>query len=189
MIREQFVNFEIAKRLHELGFSTVTDCDWLNGISKWYVIKEFSTGVFCWNSITHKVGTVTTEFEPGHVIPMPTIQMALEFFRQEYKLHVDADYIDFLEHGEVWATKIVNMQTFEETKLEYRENSYSAAAIAGIEYCLGIAEKKAEEDFWKECKICTYFDNYDMCLHKRNFGSVTNESKERCKLFGLFEHK
>ena len=25
MIREQFVNFDIAKRLHELGFSTVTD--------------------------------------------------------------------------------------------------------------------------------------------------------------------
>lgn len=45
-------------------------------------------------------------------------------------------------------------------------------------------EKQSEQNkqnFWEKCNHCEYFDGYDLCLHKKNFGSVTNESKENCK--------
>ena len=42
-------------------------------------------------------------------------------------------------------------------------------------------EEKNKQTFWEKCNHCEYFDGYDICLHKKNFGSVTNESKENCK--------
>ena len=45
-------------------------------------------------------------------------------------------------------------------------------------------EKQGEQNeqiFWEKCNHCEYFDGYDICLHEKNFGSVTNESKENCK--------
>ena len=46
-----------------------------------------------------------------------------------------------------------------------------------------------EQNFWEKCKCCEYFDNYDMCLHNKNFGAVTDESKENCRKSNLFIEK
>ena len=51
-------------------------------------------------------------------------------------------------------------------------------------------EKQAEKQaFWEKCNHCEYFDGYDICLHKKNFGSVTNESKENCRKNNFFIEK
>ena len=49
--------------------------------------------------------------------------------------------------------------------------------------------KQNEQNFWEKCKHCECFDGYDLCLHKKNFGSVTNESKENCKNNNFFIEK
>lgn len=46
-----------------------------------------------------------------------------------------------------------------------------------------------EQIFWEKCNHCEYFDGYDVCLHKKNFGSVTDESKENCKNSNFFIEK
>ena len=48
---------------------------------------------------------------------------------------------------------------------------------------------KDENDPWEKCKSCEFFDGYDICTHKKNFGSVTDESKERCNLLKLWQRK
>lgn len=49
--------------------------------------------------------------------------------------------------------------------------------------------KHNEQNFWEKCKHCECFDGYDLCLHKKNFGSVTDESKENCKNNNFFIEK
>lgn len=46
-----------------------------------------------------------------------------------------------------------------------------------------------EDDWWEPCPRCKNFEGYDMCLVKSNFGSVTDETKRRCKENNLFEPK
>ena len=45
------------------------------------------------------------------------------------------------------------------------------------------------DDFWGKCKKCAYFDGYDLCLHKKNFGSVTDETKSECDKNNYFTAK
>lgn len=52
-----------------------------------------------------------------------------------------------------------------------------------------ISKENNTSDFWKKCKSCEYFDGYDICLHKKNFGSVTDESKKVCKNKNLWQQK
>lgn len=46
-----------------------------------------------------------------------------------------------------------------------------------------------EQNFWEMCNHCEYFDGYDLCLHKMNFGAVTDELKENCRNNKLFIEK
>lgn len=53
-------------------------------------------------------------------------------------------------------------------------------------------EKKGEQNeqsFWEKCNRCKYFDGYDICLHKKNCGTVTDGKKENCKNNGFFIEK
>ena len=64
---------------------------------------------------------------------------------------------------------------------EYNKGYVKWAAQSLIEYAKREIEKQEEKQtFWEKCNHCEYFDGYDICLHKKNFGSVTNESKENC---------
>jgi hypothetical protein len=39
------------------------------------------------------------------------------------------------------------------------------------------------------CTGCEFFDGYDMCCHHQNFGSITQQSLDRCKKHNLFIEK
>lgn len=42
------------------------------------------------------------------------------------------------------------------------------------------------DDFWEKCNKCKYFDGYDICLVKDNFGTVTDKTKCNCENNGYF---
>lgn len=68
----------------------------------------------------------------------------------------------------------------------YKRNGYEYLTSEGkYDYLEKVGEHN-EQNFWERCKHCEYFDGYDLCLHKKNFGSVTNESKENCKNNNFF---
>lgn len=39
------------------------------------------------------------------------------------------------------------------------------------------------------CTSCEFFDEYDMCCHHENFGSITQQSLDKCKKHNLFREK
>lgn len=39
------------------------------------------------------------------------------------------------------------------------------------------------------CTGCEFFDGYDMCLHHGNFGSITQQSLDKCKKHNLLREK
>lgn len=39
------------------------------------------------------------------------------------------------------------------------------------------------------CAFCEFFDGYDMCLRKGNFGAITNETIDKCSNDKLFRSK
>ena len=41
---------------------------------------------------------------------------------------------------------------------------------------------------WR-CMTCEFFDGYDMCCHKENFGSITQKTLDNCKNQNLFKEK
>lgn len=132
MITEDFVSFETAKLLKEKGFDVETEHD------MWYVVEKFSTGCH-WNSCTYKVGDITREYDEKCCIAMPTLQMAMKWLRDVHKKVINVDYIDFLEHGEVWSYSVLDRNTFHEftEKSEsFTEHSYEEACEEGIKYCL-----------------------------------------------------
>lgn len=49
------------------------------------------------------------------------------------------------------------------------------------------ANKKEEDSYWRKCNKCKYFDGYDICMAKGNFGTVTDEVKQRCEEKHIFE--
>lgn len=46
-----------------------------------------------------------------------------------------------------------------------------------------------ESKFWEQCNKCRFFDGYDKCLRKDNFGAVTDEHKDKCVKNKLFSEK
>lgn len=39
------------------------------------------------------------------------------------------------------------------------------------------------------CTCCEFFDGHDMCCHHENFGSITQQSLDKCKKHNLFKEK
>ena len=123
MITEDYVSFETAKLLKEKGFDV--KCE--------YCYAEFS-----------KDDIEVIGLSPAKCVqslkedryPYVTLQMAMKWLRENHKIHIDIDYIDFLEHGEVWSAKIVDMVTFKETKIESTWNHYEQMANEAIEFYL-----------------------------------------------------
>ena len=118
MITEDYVSFETAKLLKEKGFDEY--CGYYNKTGEYWDYKTFN----------HK---------GDEYISAPTLQMAMKWLRDVHKKVINVDYIDFLEHGEVWSYSVLDRNTFHEftEKSEsFTEHSYEEACEEGIKYCL-----------------------------------------------------
>lgn len=120
---EDYVSPENAQLLKEKGFNELCLARYIYGI---FVPCDSQMRMFYHRNESMSEKECTC----------PTIQMVLKWLRKNHKIHIDIDYIDFLEHGEVWSATIVDMTTFKETKVENTWNSYEQMANEAIEFCL-----------------------------------------------------
>ena len=124
---EDFVTFEIAKKLKEkgfrekcLGFYTSTNSFYYNNTN---ICSDVSDLLECCN-----------ESEEYDDIDAPTISQVLKWLREEKKIYVD---IRFNRHYQLYKYYVFTMSTDNEDMYgEYPVNTYEQAALAGIKYVL-----------------------------------------------------
>jgi len=123
MITEDYCSFEIAKLLKEKRFN--------EKCRAFYNDKTLK--------ITYIDSPINNEKPFNLCLLAPTIQMAMKWLREVHKKVINVEYIDFLEHGEVWSYSVLDRNTFHEftEKSEsFTEHSYEEACEAAIKYCL-----------------------------------------------------
>ncbi len=119
-MNEDFVSFDLAKKLKEKGFRE--PCGYVYN----YKRKELEC---------QKVSAMWNHSE--YWFAAPTISQVLKWLREEKKMHVMmATYSHYPNNTHDWGYEIINLQTYTCELYRCRFDSYEAAAIAGIEYAL-----------------------------------------------------
>ena len=127
MVTEDYVSFETAKLLKENGFDG--EC-----IAYYSEFKDNNTNLHRWRNRSNYVNVKNS----GYTL-VPTLQMAMKWLRDVHKKVINVEYIDFLEHGEVWSYSVLDRNTFHkftEKSESFTEHSYEEACEEGIKYCL-----------------------------------------------------
>lgn len=130
MIKEDYISFETAKLLKEKGFNEPTFTYYNNAGD---IMTSYD---FCGDYISGRFNGIKDEKVN---CAAPTLQMAMKWLRNVHKKVINVEYIDFLEHGEVWSYSILDRNTFHEftEKSEsFTEHSYEEACEEAIKYCL-----------------------------------------------------
>ena len=124
MITEDYVSFETAKLLKEKGFD-------------WECLGTYSTG--------DKELSISSEcpysndLNDDMFIATPTLQMAMKWLREVHNLVIQIEFIDYLEHGEVWLYSVLERRTIKRLTgrdEDFTEHSYEQACEEAIKYCL-----------------------------------------------------
>ena len=127
MITEDYVSFETAKLLKEKGFNErtiygyienkgiVTDCCYCN-------IPGFPSD-YDYNN---------TKTMGHHIYAKPTLQMAMKWLREEYRLFVNIELLSGIKY--TWSIWFMNESKEEESSLVY--DTYEQACESAIRYCL-----------------------------------------------------
>ena len=125
---EDFVSFELAKKLKEIGF-----------LVKCFAFYTTVGILHCVESEgaheTYLDLMETNNFGRGHCVDAPLICQVLKWLREEKKIHVAIGYSGETE----WRYVIVFLgdKYFENPNIIHKHfNSYESAALAGIEYIL-----------------------------------------------------
>jgi hypothetical protein len=124
MIKEDYVSFETAKLLKDKGFY-IEDC-------------------FAFYKKNGEMGFLQTfgdiaDYDSETCVIAPTLQMAMKWLREVHHLVIQIEFIDFLEHGEVWLYSIIERKTIKiltDRDENFTEHSYEEACEAAIMYCL-----------------------------------------------------
>lgn len=135
MITEDYVSFEIAKLLKEKGF------DWCESPfyseqdrDEWRQNNSYTIPNMLYDpDLPFDSETLTL------VAPHVSIQMAMKWLREVHHLVIQIEFIDFLEHGEVWLYSIIERKTIKQLTdrdENFTEHSYEEACESAIKYCL-----------------------------------------------------
>ena len=114
---EDFVTFEIAKKLKEKGFNL--------GVYRYYENK-----VLKWSNSPWLEPKYNDYRE--HIIAAPTISQALKWLRKEKKIHICVDFDGYMN----WYYQIAIYGSTDIAAAGYGYNDYEIAALAGIECVL-----------------------------------------------------
>jgi len=121
MITEDYVSFETAKLLKEKGFDENTPVNYFVGDGK-------PRGCVVGEMIYHK------RLEKDmHLIPAPTLQMAMKWLRKVHNLHVDIDPSE----GD-WKPNVIELKDWscvDDGSIPICD-TYEEACEAAIKYCL-----------------------------------------------------
>lgn len=140
---EDFVSFEIAKKLKEKGFSeeclayytseyTLYNNEIVLTDDKYLVVSEIDYEECLRSYNTQKDRLLRT------IVDAPTISQVLKWLREEKKIHVNIDIIKAYPAAKLiyWGYNIVLIDKYEVNHSEWNSNSFEQAALAGIEYVI-----------------------------------------------------
>lgn len=129
---EDFVTFELAKKLKEKGFPQRPDYFNYSSYYDWDGLRKI-----------HSLTNASVWFDPNisrnNIYFAPTISQVLKWLREEKKIHVMIDIwkVDFNGTTYKWGYDIVNLITTHVDGCDTQcANGYEQAALAGIEYVL-----------------------------------------------------
>lgn len=139
MITEDYIGFKASQLLREKGFDEKCEKVWMNdGKLRWAC--NFMEGESFVDTSDIKTQAEydgwNTYLQGQYAFLCPSLNVALKWLILQHRIYIRADYIDFLEHGEVWAATIVMMKTFEEIKVENTESTREEALEFALEYTL-----------------------------------------------------
>ena len=120
MITEDYVSFEIAKLLKEKRFDG--ECRDYYSTDEHFYSEDFKSN---WNCVG---GTII-------IFSAPTLQMAMKWLREVHHLVIQIEFIDFLEHGEIWLYSIIERKTIKrltDRDEDFTEHTYEQACEAAI---------------------------------------------------------
>ena len=123
MITEAYVNFETAKLLKEKGFDENTNCQ--------YPVNGIHVGEVGEYNITDR------SRNPENYIPAPTLQMAMDWLRKKYNLHIGV-LINYQYMPRRYEVHIMHTEKLEDIILHSGTNfnTNEEACEAAIKYCL-----------------------------------------------------
>ena len=136
---EDFVPFEIAKKLKEKGFTCKYPFAMYNELGSYYPLTTSSDYVTSESGYKYRCYYDYNDFDENDFIA-PTISQVLKWLRDEKKIvfgispmqEMDCDYLG-------WCTTVYKVDD-DGYGLSWQEelyyDTYELAAIAGIEYCL-----------------------------------------------------
>ena len=147
---EDFVTFEIAKKLKEKGFTCKYPFAMYNELGSYCPLTTSSDYVTSESGYKYRCYYDYNDFDENDFIA-PTISQVLKWLRKERKLHIEPCILasaDIDADGRVineftyWSFRIVSIVTGDMIYFEYehvddkRFDSYEQATLAGIEYVL-----------------------------------------------------
>lgn len=139
MITEDYIGFKASQLLREKGFAEKCQKIWMHdGKLVWacnFMEGESFIGLPDIETQAEYYGW-NTYLQGQYAFLCPSLNVALKWLILEHKIYIRADYIDFLEHREVWAATIVMMKTLEEIKVENTKSTKEEALEFALEYAL-----------------------------------------------------
>lgn len=126
-MNEDFVTFEVAKKLKEKGFNEPCRSAYFWNNKEYELCTAFSNFI-CFN----EEDKFYPEDDSNPRISAPPISQVLKWLREEKEIMVSPIYSP---NTSKWYCVVVNADSLEQYKLSLSD-SYELAALAGIEYVL-----------------------------------------------------
>lgn len=136
-MNEDFVSFSLAMKLKEKGFmeKCLAYYDVEDNVGLLYNTQYTDEALPCqYTDLLQCHNTGEAETQPddsGFCVDAPTLSQVLNWLRKEKKIH-----ISITMYGYTWGYTIYDLDTFFPEEYSSYYNTYEAAALAGIEYCL-----------------------------------------------------
>lgn len=146
-MNEDFVTFELAKKLQEKGFKEkcLAYYDVEDNVGLLYNTQYTDEALPCqYTDLLQCHNTGEAETQPddsGFCVDAPTISQVLKWLREEKKIHVIiATFVDQLNRCYTWGYEIWNISEFpkhiQHVSVKTNFTGHDKAALAGIEFCL-----------------------------------------------------
>lgn len=133
-MNEDFITFEIAKKLKEKGFNCELPYAMYNEIGQFCLLTTSAPYHVCESGYKCREYYNYNDFDKNDFIA-PTISQVLKWLREEKCLHIEIQYI-FSEET-IWEFEVVLIGSYERWWNESESlDSYEQAVIAGIEYVI-----------------------------------------------------
>jgi hypothetical protein len=133
---EDFVSFDLAKKLKEKGFDCNEPFAMYNELGIFHPLYT-SCDETLENCIFGNRGYYDYDDFDEYDCVCPTISQVLKWLREEKKRHLlisTYHHTPFNVHD--WGYDIINLKTYNVEHYDYGHNSYEASALAGIEYVI-----------------------------------------------------